>query len=162
MAVPCALPAATGTSIEGSGKRNRPRNPPRAVKNADNRRAFAPCVTAISIWYSHQEAPQSWIWDVPVKGERASATDVISLRSSEDTSVSGKTGMAISDHLTPAPPIGHAFLGDAGDFRDGRSQSRVDLFGHTHLCPTRVDVHGDARANAAAPTIVRRLAPVPA
>ena len=89
------LPTAMGTSIDGSGKRNRPRKPPRAVKKAESRRAFAPCVTAMSIWYSHQDAPQSWIWDVPVKGERASATDVASHRSTEDTNVSGKTGIGI-------------------------------------------------------------------
>jgi hypothetical protein len=30
--------------------------------------------------------------------------------------------MDISDYLTPAPAIGHAFLRNAGDFRDGSPQ----------------------------------------
>ena len=47
--------------------------------------------------------------------------------------------MAISDHLTPAPPIGHAFLRDACDFWDGSPQPRIDLLGDTHLRAARVD-----------------------
>jgi len=121
---------------------------------------LAPCFAAISIWYSHHDAPQSWIYEVPVNGDRTSATEVTSRRSSEETSVRGKTEMAILDHLAPASSICDAFFGNTRNLRNGRAKARVNLLGNVHLRAARIDVDADPGSGLGPASIICRLSSV--
>lgn len=93
-------------------------------------------------------APQVVLWDAGLMG----SVPVASL-----PRIQADAG-AKRDWLAQVARYGFGKLTD-GPVSDGALFNVVDLFGHTHLRPARVDVHGHAGASTDS-AVARRLAPV--